>query len=213
MTNLYAWDLSPYLTDGAWHSLLPGLSQKRQKRALSCRYEADSARIAAAGQLLRHALIQAGVPPEEQIFTENAWGKPALLDRSAPCFSLSHSGQWILCAVGDAPLGVDIELPRCTMAMAQRFFHPQEVLAVKAMPQPEQAGALCRLWVAKEAFLKAEGVGFHRPLNSFCVRLAAEGASLEGAPSLLLHEYRLGAYFACLCAYAERPDLRVVTLP
>ena len=34
-------------------------------------------------------------------------GKPAL--RHGPCFSLSHSGDLVFCAVSDAPVGADVE--------------------------------------------------------------------------------------------------------
>ena len=212
MANLYAADLSPYLACGAWRALLPSLPPARQRRALTCCRAADSARIAAAGKLLQYALDQAGIPPDAQLFTENRWGKPSLLGRDTPQFSLSHSGTWVLCAVGGGPLGVDIELPRCTLAMARRFFHPEEFFAAASLPQPEQPSALCRLWVAKEAFLKEEGTGLHRPLSSFCVRLGTEAASLDDCPGLHLYEYRLGAYFVCLCTRESRPDLAVVKL-
>ena len=111
---------------------------------------------------------------------------------------------------------MDIELPRCTLAMARRFFHPEEFFAAASLPQPEQPSALCRLWVAKEAFLKAEGVGLHRPLSSFCVRLTGEGAALEDSPSSApyrLHEYCLGAYRVCLCTREGRPELTAVPPP
>ena len=120
----------------------------------------------------------------------------------------------VLCALGDAPLGVDVEGPRCSIQMARRFFHPREVAFAEALPPAEQTEALCRLWVAKEAFLKAEGTGLHRPLSSFCVRLTKEGASLEIPGTLLrLHEYALGAYRVCLCARESRPALIPVVPP
>ena len=216
MASLYRLNLSSLLQGGAWRALLEELPPRRRDRALACRREADAARTAAAGWLLRHALTLAGIPPEEQVFTENDWGKPRLTGRDRPQFSLSHSGVWALCAVGDSPMGVDIELPRCTLSMARRFFHPAEAAFVQSLPPQRQPEALCRLWVAKEAFLKAEGVGLHRPLSSFCVRLTGEGAALEDSPfsaPYRLHEYCLGAYRVCLCTREGRPELTAVPPP
>ena len=214
MGNLYAMNLSAVLPEERWHVLLEGLPEERQRRALACRRAEDGARIAGAGWLLRQALDWWGIPPAQQAFIKNPWGKPKLLNQTRPQFSLSHSGPWVLCAVGDAPLGVDIESSRCTMQMASRFFHPREAAFAASLPPEEQAEALCRLWVAKEAFLKAEGTGLHRPLSSFCVRLTKEVASLEIPGTLLrLHEYALGAYRVCLCARESRPALIPVVLP
>ena len=214
MIYLYTLDITPYL-EGGWESLLEGLPARRQQRALACRQAGDGARSAAAGWLLQYALTCAGIPREGQVFTENPWGKPGLLGRDSPQFSLSHSGKWVACAVGESPLGVDIESPRCTLAMARRFFHPGEVAAVEALPPPEQPDALCRLWVAKEAFLKAEGLGLHLPLSSFCVQLAKDDLSLAGdgrTAAYRFHEYPLGeGYRLCLCGEGERPALTAVT--
>ena len=215
MAKLYVLDLSS-LGSRSWRLLLAGLPESRLRRVLACRQEEDRLRIAAAGQLLRYALLREGIPQEEQVFAENAWGKPSLALRDCPQFSLSHSGPWVLCALGDAPLGVDVEGPRCTLAMARRFFHPVETALAESLPPARQAEALCRLWVAKEAFLKAEGVGFHRSPSTFLVRLDGEGASLEDPRSSVpyrLHEYRLGMYRVCLCTREERPELTPVALP
>ena len=82
-------------------------------------------------------------------------------------FSLSHSGKWLLCAVGDQPLGVDIEVlrPR-NLKVAERFFTPKE----QAFLAPEQEDAYLRflqIWTAKEAYFKAIGTGI-TDLKSIC---------------------------------------------
>lgn len=213
MAKLYAMNIAPYWASGQWRSLLIGLPEQRQRRALSCRHEQDSARSAGAGWLLRYALMQVGIPPEQQALGQNRWGKPHLLGRTEPQFSLSHSGDWVVCAVGDSPLGVDIELPRCTMQLARRFFHPKEIASLQALSPAVQLEFLSRLWVCKEAFVKALGLGLNRPLASFCVSIQEGGAYLEETgptPPFRLHEYRLGDSYVCLCTVEERPELRFV---
>ncbi len=209
MAKLYVLDLRPWL-DGKWRELLPLLPEARQKKALACRRDADGARTACAGWLLQYALIQAGVPQEAQIFTENPWGKPLLRDRADLHFSLSHSGTWAVCAVGASPLGVDVEPPRCTIAMARRFFHPLEIEALERLKPEAQPDALGRLWTAKEAYLKALGRGLTQPLNSFAVTLTPEATLLDRSP-YRLHEYRLGDYFLCLCTPEARPEMALLS--
>ena len=214
MAHLYLLNLTPYFA-GGWRALLEEMSPQRRQQALSCRQEADRVRSAGAGWLLCHALEREGIAREEQKFSENPWGKPELLSADAVHFSLSHSGPWAVCAVGSSPLGVDIESPRCTLPMAQRFFHPREAAFAAALPPQRQAQALCRLWTAKEACCKAAGQGFSLPMSSFCVELTPAGARLAGflpdQPRWNLHEYDLAPYRMCLCTTEARPEPEILT--
>ena len=192
--------------DGRWRELLPLLPQDRQARVLSYRFEADRIRSAGSGWLLQQVLEQAGIPPEAQVFSTNSFGKPELAHRADVHFSLSHSGSWAVCALSAQPVGVDVELPRCSIAVARRHFHPEE------LAQATDADALCRLWTAKEAFVKALGRGLTIPLNSFRVQLEPltliqDYTSLP----LQLHSYRLPPCRVTLCTTDPRPELTIVT--
>lgn len=215
MVKLYALQISPLLPENRWEALLPLLSPQRQQRILACRHGADRARLAGAGWLLRYALSQEGIPVHAQQFTTSPDGKPLLANGSLD-FSLSHSGEWVLCAVSTKCVGVDVELPRCTLATARRFFAPEEVAMVESLPKSAQADALLRLWTAKEAFTKALGTGLKQGLASFSVHLSQDGAVLEQNISLLpfrLEEYVLPGCRACLCTLEPRPPLLEVALP
>ena len=206
MCKLYALDLRPYSANH-WPDLLPTLPDDRQRRVLACRSPEDQSRTAGAGWLLQFALEQAGVPASQQVFVQNPWGKPLLQNREDLHFSLSHSGHWAVCALSDAPVGVDVEQPRCTEAVARRFFRSDELTALDPV-------FLTRLWTAKEAFVKALGRGLTIPLDSFAVRLGPDSAELEQSYTPLpyrLHEYRLGDDLLCLCAADDRPELEFVS--
>lgn len=192
MTSLYILNISHL----DWQKLLPQLPPDRQKKAQTLRKEADKARSVGAGMLLQYALEQAGVPKAQQIFDRTHLGKPFLKHIPEMHFSLSHSGDYVVCAVSHAPVGVDVELPRCTMEIAGRFFHEDE------LPGTEDKDFLLRLWTAKESFVKALGGGLTIPLNSFLVRLSAQEARLEQTLSPLpykLREFVLGEHRVCLC--------------
>ncbi|MBR0338191.1 MAG: hypothetical protein IIX22_07230, partial [Ruminococcus sp.] len=62
----------------------------------------DKKRCIAGGVLLRHFLGDTAI-------TDNGYGKPVASDGTA--FNLSHSGEWILLAVGEGKVGCDIERP------------------------------------------------------------------------------------------------------
>ena len=214
MVKLYALQISPLLPENRWEALLPLLSPQRQQRILACRHGAVRARLAGAGWLLRYVLRLEGIPVHAQQFTTSPDGKPLLANGSLD-FSLSHSGEWVLCAVSSQLVGVDVELPRCTLATARRFFALEEVAMLESLPKSAQADALLRLWTAKEAFTKALGTGLKQGLGSFSVRLDQNGATLIQNISPLpfrLEEYVLPGCRVCLCTLEARPELQEVTL-
>lgn len=105
-------------------------------------------------------------------------GKPVL--RGAPLdlrFNLSHSGDWILLGVSLASeLGVDIQLHRplrytTVEKLSRRFFAHAEWEALMRMPEAERLSGFYRLWVLKEAFVKAQGYGLSYGLKRFVVSL------------------------------------------
>lgn len=211
MTKLYALDLRPY-ENGRWRDLLAALPPERRKKALSCRLETDKMRIACAGYLLQKTLEQEGIAADAQIFMENQWGKPHLKNHGHIHFSISHSGTWAVCAVSDHLIGVDVELPRCTMSIAKRHFPPEELEGLDTLDGYHQADALNRLWTAKEAFLKMLGKGLTVPLDSFTVRLGDELTLKQTYTALpyRLYEYQLGLYRICLCCTGMRPELQII---
>lgn len=87
-----------------------------------------------------------------------AEGKPYVVDGSLH-FNLSHSGDYALIAVTPhAPVGVDIQQHRQRTrwrAIAERFFAPHEAASL------QNDADFYRLWVIKEAVLKALGTGLH----------------------------------------------------
>lgn len=176
LPQLWLLDLRAYQETSRWRTLLPGLPPERQRRALACRWEIDGARLACAGFLLQQTLASAGIPISDQVFTKNEWGKPRLVSNAVD-FSLSHAGNFCVCALDSSPLGVDVELPRISMAVAARCFHPDEAAFLQTLPEEAQKDALLRLWTAKESYLKYLGRGLRVPLDSFCVRLDENGAS------------------------------------
>ena len=85
--------------------------------------------------------------------TSNA---PAIRGGAADVFvSLSHTGDWIACAVGDSPVGVDIERTeraRDLVGMSATFFSLAEHTWL--LQQPDHAAAFYALWTGKEAMFK-----------------------------------------------------------
>ena len=74
-------------------------------------------------------------------------------------FNLSHSGDWSVCAVGPAELGVDLQAERPLRRDLSRRFAPEEREWLQGLPEKGRPGAFFDLWAVKEAVLKATGQG------------------------------------------------------
>lgn len=131
--------------------------------------------------------------PEAVPLRYGMYGKPALGGRftgSGWEFSVSHSGDLALVAVTrGAWVGVDVEALR-PLAAAERLaaahLSPAEWARYRELPAAQRSLAFLRAWTAKEAYVKAEGVGLARPLRDVEVtgRPGAPGQGLRvaGAP-------------------------------
>ena len=123
----------------------------------------------AAGALLQEMLADAGVSGAEAEIALGAHGKPYLPRRPDVCFSLSHSGARVMCALADVPVGCDVQRTGArSLAVARRFFSAAERRAVFSQPGGDaQLQMFYRIWTLKESFLKCLGLGLEAPLAAF----------------------------------------------
>jgi 4'-phosphopantetheinyl transferase len=96
-------------------------------------------------------------------------GKPEI-DGSPVQINLSHAGDTVLIGASSSPLGVDVE-PESgrgeSLALSKRFYSPAEAEWVREGASPEEIDQrFLRLWVRKEAVLKATGEGLPGGIGS-----------------------------------------------
>lgn len=115
------------------------------------------------GRLLRR-------DPREVPLYRDARGCPRLAD-GLGYTSLSHAdGLVALAFSADGPVGIDIERRQRAhglSAIADRVCHPLELSALAGTDSAGRCTELLRLWVRKEALLKAAGVGLAVEMNTF----------------------------------------------
>ncbi len=170
---------------------LPGaaalLSNEEQTRAARFLSEAARARFVAGRSALRRLLAHyTGATLAAIRLAGATQGKPALLaPQTDPTlyFNLSHSDDLVVVAfAAGREVGIDVEqdapLPELE-AVAQRFFAPDEVAALLALPPEARQTAFYRIWTRKEAWIKLRGDGLAIPLASFSVSAGAEAALLR----------------------------------
>lgn len=104
------------------------------------------------------------VPPACVALANSAMGQPYLPGNQF-YISLSRSGPQALIALSsDCPVGVDMEtrpLPGCLGAVRDMILCASEARALSHLSQDQQAIAFRRIWVRKEAILKATGLGLY----------------------------------------------------
>jgi 4'-phosphopantetheinyl transferase len=134
---------------------------------------ADTQRSLLGDLLARSALAELlSTRPEELAFSTNSHGKPGLRNyRDIHC-NISHSGKYVVSAVSDEPVGIDVEqiAAKDFMKIAKRFFSQGEKSYIEQFQSIEaKTAAFAEIWTKKEAFIKREGLGLALPLPSFCV--------------------------------------------
>ena len=169
----------------AWLERVP---QARSKKAAELRNPKVRSQSLAAGALLTCALsdyaagmddLPAGADcfmrPEtvrEIRILENEHGRPYLPDFPDIHFSLSHSGDRVMCAVSRSPVGCDVEEAEETEADLRRIRYVARCLTESerelALTDPS---AFYRIWTLKESFVKMTGQGLVIPLSSFEITL------------------------------------------
>jgi 4'-phosphopantetheinyl transferase len=122
--------------------------------------------------------INSGTPPENFVFAPNRWGKPMIAQPEGIglAFNAAHTPGLVTCAVawGDA-VGVDVEHVADrdrTFEIAQRFFSPAEVDALRSLPPGVRDDCFFDYWTLKEAYVKGRGMGLSLPFDCFTMDLS-----------------------------------------
>jgi 4'-phosphopantetheinyl transferase len=162
------------------------LSAPERLRADRFVFERDRTRYTVAHAVLRHLLGRyCDLRPESLHFATTAAGKPALLidadqAQASPIrFNLTHSEDRALLGVSMArELGIDLEKVRSNieaLAISRHYFFGAERDSIEAAPEQERDNTFFRYWVAKEAVLKAQGIGLGFPLDRFRIEFLPDG--------------------------------------
>ncbi len=140
-------------------------------------------RFAVARASMRTLLAEvAELQPQAVRFEYGAQGKPMISPSQNPGdirFNLSHSADTAVLAVTvGREVGVDVERLRDNVSfqkLARRFFAPAEAESLRGLEGEELKHRFFRIWTAKEAYIKAVGLGLRIPLDRFSFNIAQDG--------------------------------------
>ena len=160
--------------DADYDAMYRAAAPDRQARADRFRFEDDRKRCLCADMLARRMLAKfADVSPADISFTQGDTGKPYA---NVPFFfNVSHSGDFVLCAVSDVPIGADVEhIKPFRAGMVARYFTEIEAVYVWGnspapegnVTDPDTCTRFYRVWTAKESYVKMTGTGISTDLSA-----------------------------------------------
>lgn len=184
---------------GTQKELYQLLPQERREVVDRAKNETVARKRLYTGAFLQYVLSEeTGLPMEELYYEYNEWGKPELAQECLEqmitpdneielqaakerdgrlYFNLSHSGDYVVLAVSDSPVGIDIEhKTKGYDSLAKRCFCEEEYKDIlSAGDTDEQKHRFLEYWTMKEAYIKLVGEGMRIPLNSFLIQREQAG--------------------------------------
>ncbi|MDQ0191716.1 4'-phosphopantetheinyl transferase family protein [Paenibacillus wynnii] len=162
-----------YMDAITFEALWKRLSKEKQERLKKFKRQQDIVRSLVADLLARTMCAEAlSCSMEDVEFEYNEFGKP-LVSGDTPCyFNVSHSGDWVVCAVDSDAIGIDIEQKSdIDLEIARRFFTSQEYRYIFGGDPITRKDRFYEIWTFKESYIKAVGKGLSIPLQSFEVQI------------------------------------------
>ncbi len=215
----------------------------RQEKVRQCKQEMDKKRSILAGYLIQEGVreiqfresgLQADAKPLSLTYTFGDNGKPYLKEYPKIHFNLSHSGEYVLCALSGEEVGTDIQKYKPGMRkVAERFFAEEEkrMIDLAAKRGARNVDELfCRMWSIKEAYVKLTGSGLSQGMDGFHLQFeenSPEGDHLEGGhygQGIIFDMEKQGKssyfrsssfsygeekYSIAVCSYGEIADIKI----
>lgn len=149
--------------------LLTFISNEEKERILKFRRFEDTLRGLTSKILLRYIIVSIlGKKNSSICISKNEYGKPYLTGVDNFHFNLSHSGDWVVCAIDNMPIGIDVEkIHDVGLDLSERFFSEEEHKYLISLEDIRRRESFFEIWTLKESYIKADGRGLSIPLNSF----------------------------------------------
>lgn len=177
----------------------------RLERSERYRFEEDRLRCLGVGVLLWEIL-----KIREEDLLAGPQGKPYVSGDERK-FNISHSGDYIVLAVSDTEVGVDIELMNERhLDVAERVYTAEELDWMRGEKEPEDRNKIkkrfFRLWTLKESVMKACGKGFLLSPESFSVMPLIKGRAIcvDGTCRYAFSSDAVPGYGLAVCCTEKR---------
>lgn len=207
MIQLYCVQLSHCRKD--YERFIPLITKDRQDKLKRLRGPKKRLECVVSGMLIRNYVFTNG---KRQVLY-NEFGKPYV--KGGKHFNISHSGDYVIIALSEKPVGVDIEMHKehDYMRLSQLTFHENEQRLIEK--SNNRADDFFMLWTLKEAYMKLVGRGFNLSPKSFFYTFENNiSVSLDDKNRCVFKVINdLAGYTVSVCGYEEISDnINVVQL-
>lgn len=221
MVRVYALRLDNKWNDLCYHRLMAAATPATREKVNAFLRREDGCRSLFAEFLVRYALVRdAGMKMEDIVFGIHEQGKPYLTGSDHLHFNISHSGDWVVCALDSQPVGVDIEqiLP-ADISTYKHHFSSTEYEELCLHMGTARQNYFYDLWTLKESYIKQRGGGMFIPLASFTIHLQPDSTifvtdSNECGNAPYFRQYNVDErYKMAVCAISSLPEnVEVISL-
>lgn len=207
MIQIYSFYINDFATLSISDYLTTLISKERVNKIKNLRKSEDKIRSLYSELLIRYALKEKfNLAVEDIKFIKNRFSKPLLLGYENIHFNLSHCGHWIVCAVSDSPIGIDIEkIESGDSRFIEEVLHYKEIEYLTRFEANEKNTKYYTLWCLKEAYGKYMGVGLNYEYQKNLFEESPQGWVLKAeqsdtSESLYFQVKRLpGDYLIAVC--------------
>ena len=197
MVKLYVADISNLPDPLLVPDELKKLPMERQQRIHNMQQEKSRKQSMGVGLLLQKVLALYHMQDSQVFIGEH--GKPMIEGLE---FSLAHSGNLVICAVSDKPIGCDVEeIRKAPKGVAKRYFSESEQAYLSRFSEEEYDKEFFKLWTMKESYVKMTGEGIAQTLEKFEVVVGERARVLrDGAvQDCFLQDLVLEGYLVSVC--------------
>lgn len=164
-----------------YHILMNYVSDQRLQKASKYKFRSDAIRCIYSEILVRYAFHKCNIELEMCEWGFNEYGKPCIRECPNLHFNISHSGKWIVVAISEGEIGVDIEaVINDNSSIIYNFFSEKEKSSILTENTKNRNEKITQLWTMKESYMKYRGLGLFMDLSSFSVDINSNSVCIEG---------------------------------
>lgn len=202
MIELYAVNIDGFIIDKYYDVLNIKSGNKKDRNS----------RVSIIGEILiRYLFIKKlNLKNNDINIIKNKYGKPSISNKQNIKYNISHSYNWIICAIDKNAIGIDIEMIRdINFLVAKRFFGKLENAYISSSKISIRNESFFRIWTIKESYIKAIGKGLYMRLNSFDIDLDKKVNNCIYLNEYYIKEYELDSKFKIAvcsksCSFPEK---------
>jgi len=188
------------------------VSEQKRKQIQRYKMIKDAKRSLLGELLIRKVVIDTYHCSNDSItFSFNQYGKPFISNIPNFHFNLSHSGNWVVCAVSTKAIGVDIEeIKEVNYEVAEYCFSKKENSELLNVEEDKRPGYFFMIWTLKESYLKAQGIGIIEDLKSINFEEENNNFITRQKEELFYKLYEIDSrYSLAVCGYEKEFDQEI----